>query len=196
MVQPFFITGLPQSRTTWLANLFTTGNVFCHHDLLGLVESTAALCAQLRDGMKTGRVGDSDSGLLAYYSIVKREFPDAPWVLITRDFDEAWHSLCQFVSEGPWKEAVSCTWELRQEMLARWERARLEIIQWTRCMEVPYESLERTDTLERIWKHCVPGVKWDARRAQMLQTLSVRPFQEKSPMKPKLSLIRELYPQV
>ena len=28
----FFITGLPRSRTAWLANWFTYGHTFCFHE--------------------------------------------------------------------------------------------------------------------------------------------------------------------
>lgn len=31
---PFFITGLPRSRTAWLANFCTHGGILCGHDLL------------------------------------------------------------------------------------------------------------------------------------------------------------------
>ena len=29
----FFITGYPRSRTAWFAGFFTTGPVFCHHEI-------------------------------------------------------------------------------------------------------------------------------------------------------------------
>jgi hypothetical protein len=191
---PFFITGLPQSRTTWLANFLSTGSVFCHHDLLGLVGSMAEFKARLRDDMATGRVGDSDSGLLSAWQPVMQAFPDAPWVLVIRDFEEAWQSLCEFVAEGPWSQQLSCTWELRERMSAEWAAARRGLTKTGKnILEVYFDQLDRTDTLEQVWRHCVPGVKFDRRRAEMLQTLSVRPFQAKSPMRPALSLVKELW---
>ena len=193
MVQPFFITGLPCSRTAWLANLFTTGPVFCHHDLMGRVDSMDEF--ELKLGPANGRTGDSDSGLLACYSQVATRFPAAPWVLVSRRFDHAWDSLCRFVSDGPWSEKLACTWELRQQMLVQWEAARSVMIKNPRLMEVPFESLERTDMIECIWKHCVPGVRFDRRRAQWLQGLNVRPHQGKTEARPRLSLINDLYPR-
>lgn len=192
---PFFITGLPQSRTSWLANLFTTGGLFCHHDLLGEVDSVETFCRRMRQDAMDGRVGDSDSGLLAAYGAVNKEFPTSPWVLVTRGFDDAWDSLCAFVASGPWAKQVQCSEELRVRMRNEWAKARLEIIQNPRCLEVYYSQLDNNDTLERVWKHCAPGVRFDARRVKFLQTLSVRPFQDKSPMKPAASLVRELYPE-
>lgn len=198
MNQPFFITGLPCSRTAWLANLFTTGNVMCHHDLLGRVGGMERFATAIReDGWgqpSTFRVGDADSGLLACYPQVKKLWPIAPWVLVIRKFDDAWDSLCRFVASGPWQDKLACTWELRQEMLKQWETARAQIIQDARCMEIPFESLARTDTIECLWKHCAPGARFDRRRAEWLQTMNVRPHQANTEARPKFSLIRELYP--
>lgn len=191
-MDPFFITGLPMSRTTWLANLFTTGNVFCHHDLLGRVADLDAFIWQLGRELRTGRVGDADSGLLLFHDRVRAAFPRAPWVLVTRDFDDAWSSLCAFVQSGVWSDSISCTWELQQEMRARWEMGRAKLIQWANCMEVPFEALDRTDTIERIWKHCVPGARWDERRVNLLQTFNVRPDQAKCPAKAQFGVVNEL----
>lgn len=194
MHTPFFITGLPQSRTSWLANLFSTGGVFCHHDLLGGVDSVETFLRVLRGESLDGRVGDSDSGLLACYATVMQSFPGARWVLVQREFEEAWNSLCQFVATGDWQEKLSCTWELHEEMARVWEQASKAMVQDPRCMVVPYESLERTDMIEIIWKHCVPGVRFDRRRAEMLQQLSVRPYQAKAPIRPALELVKDLWP--
>lgn len=194
MNSPFFIVGLPQSRTSWLANLFSTGGVFCHHDLLGQVESVDAFCSVMRRDAMEGRVGDADSGLVSAYAKVMAAFPGAPWVLVVRDFEDAWESLCTFVAGGPWSRQIECNWELHERMAQEWAAARKAILQLNRCMEVYYESLDNPDTIERIWKHCVPGVRFDARRAKMLQTMSVRPFQAKTAMKPAAKLVGELYP--
>ncbi len=193
MRSPFFITGLPQSRTTWLANLFCTGGVFCHHDLLGMVESVDDYLTRLRRDALDGRVGDSDSGLLSCYRAVRRSFPASPWVLVTRDFDEAWESLVEFVAEGPWDKQLNCSNDLRAGMQTAWEAARQELMQWRNVLTVPYAALEEAATLRQVWEHCVPGVRFDIRRAEMLQTLSVRPFQAKSPMRVHPSLVKDLW---
>jgi hypothetical protein len=56
---PFFITGLPRSRTAWLANFFTTDHSFCYHDISRVGSVWAIL-----ESTSSDFVGDSDSGLL------------------------------------------------------------------------------------------------------------------------------------
>ncbi len=189
MTQPFFITGLPMSRTTWLANLFTTGNVFCFHDLLGTVKDMAQFFRAM--GTEAARTGDADSGLLAVYPQVQQTFPAAPWVLIERDFEDAWESLCAYVNGGPWQEKLSCTYELKQAMAQSWGRDRLPIVNNPRCLVVPFESLERVDMIECIWKHCVPGQRFDRRRAMHLQAFNVRPQQERVAIRPWFNIVEE-----
>lgn len=192
MTQPFFITGLPQSRTSWLANLFCTGNVFCFHDLLGVVKGLREFVHAM--GTTAPRTGDSDSGLLACYAQVNQAFPEAPWILVERDFDDAWDSLCQFVNDGPWRDKLACTHEVRERMQSDWERTRLEMVRNPRVMSVPFESLDSVEMIETMWKHCVPGMRFDRRRALLLQTLRVQPMQSKVSARPRMSLVRELSP--
>lgn len=204
MNAPFFITGLPMSRTSWLANLFTTGGVMCHHDLLTRVDGVEALAARLeseRSRLGWRALGDSDSGLLWVYPVLHARFPEARWVLVQRDFEDAWESLCRFVGEGPWKDRLCCSWELRETLRRQWEEVAPRLIENPRCMTVPYESLERTDQIECVWRHCLPGVKFgeqERARAEALQRLQVRPMQSKCPARAEWNLVnevRKLWPQ-
>ncbi len=198
MHQPFFITGLPCSRTAWLANLFTTGRVFCHHDLLAEVGGLEAFHAAMAEGQGPP-TGDSDSGLLAFYPDLDRKCPKAPWLLVNRDFEDAWESLCGFVRTGTWRDSLPVTWEVHETMRAQWERMRLLMIQNPRVMEVPFASLDNVDTLERIWRHLVPGQPWDRRRAAALQKLRIQPFQAKCNIKPAFNIVnaaRNLWPSL
>lgn len=192
MHTPFFITGLPQTRTTWLANLFSTGGVFCHHDLTGQVESVDHLVRILRIDAMDGRVGNSDSGLLACFEVVERAFPTARWVLVDRDFEEAWADLSDFVASGPWREDVRCSPALHEAMAAQWLKARARLVQNPRVLVVPFASLEQDAMMEQIWTHCVPGVRLDTRRVRLLQTFSVRPFQSKCPLRVAPSMAADL----
>lgn len=189
MGTPFFITGLPCSRTSWLANLFCHNGVFCHHDLL-------AECATLDDYLLTlaaqaqeGRVGDSDSGLLECHGRVMAMWPEARWLLVSRPFEDAWQSLCAFVQSGVWGRQLCCDARLREAMLAGWTQARGELIRNPRVMEVAFDSLERPLQIEAIWRHLAPGVKFDARRAAALQKFNVRPEQAKCAALPRATMV-------
>jgi hypothetical protein len=192
MHTPFFITGLPQSRTTWLANLFSTGGVYCHHDLLGVVSSVEAMVKILRADAMGGRVGNSDSGLLACVPAMDAAFPYAKWVLVERNFEDAWADLRAFIESGPWQDDVKCSPELKDAMLAQWTTARARLIQSPRVLSVPFAALEHETVLEQVWAHCVPGVRFDLRRLRLLQTFSVRPHQAKCPLRVAPGLAAEL----
>lgn len=185
----FFVTGLPCSRTAWLANWLTTDRSFCHHDLLGRV---AGLGEYQKAMSQRPRTGDADSGLLACYSQVREIWPSAPWVLVRRDFDDAWQSLCRFVESGPWSDKLPLTWEVEQRMRADWERAVADLSRLPQVMAVSYEALDDSDTLERVWKHLLPGHWFDRKRTEALQTLRVQVFQAKAPARPPMTLIGEL----
>ncbi len=80
---PFFITGLPRSRTAWLAVASTTGNSICHHEPgFGDYESAR----DIWQAPSEVRVGISDAGLGLH---IRRIVDDiAPRVLIVdRDLE-------------------------------------------------------------------------------------------------------------
>jgi hypothetical protein len=83
--QKFFITGLPRSRTAWLANLLSYGDKsFCFHEA---VRRATDLEAQFKlyDSVTHDLVGDSSCGLLLNWQEVSARYPDARWVIIRRD---------------------------------------------------------------------------------------------------------------
>ena len=89
---PFFITGLPRSRTAWLANFFTTQTAFCFHDrckdgwTAAWVEQSLKMVAQgFVPGSPPARythVGDADSGLMLIAPQLVVMFPDARWLFV------------------------------------------------------------------------------------------------------------------
>lgn len=82
-MRPFFITGLPRSRTAWLAVASTTGNSICHHEPgFGDYESAR----DIWQAPSAVRVGISDAGLGLH---IRRIVDDiAPRVLIVdRDLE-------------------------------------------------------------------------------------------------------------
>lgn len=90
-VEPFFITGLPRSRTAWMAAFLSDGDVFCHHDLLNYCLTREAFY----DGMRRGphRTGNSDGGLVI--TDFQSKFPASRTVVIQRDRDESFASLVE-----------------------------------------------------------------------------------------------------
>lgn len=72
----FFITGLPRSRTAWMAAFLTNGEVFCAHELMNGCHSRQEFYAKME-----AVDGNSDCGLpLSNF----QEVWDAPTVIIER----------------------------------------------------------------------------------------------------------------
>lgn len=73
----FFILGMPRSRTAWLANFMTTGDVFCHHEGLNGCHTID----QYKDKLGTSD-GDACTGLVLFD--LDSQFPNAKKVIIER----------------------------------------------------------------------------------------------------------------
>ena len=80
MSDPFFILGLPRSRTAWLATWLTYGGRTCWHDALANVRNVAGL----RTLADEGAVGFAETAGSYFPRVLHREFPNAKYVFVTR----------------------------------------------------------------------------------------------------------------
>jgi hypothetical protein len=160
MRRRFFVTGLPRSRTAWFANLFSTGDVLCHHDALLECDRVTDLPSILG---RRAIVGDSDSGLLLFYSDVAAMYPGAPWVVIRRDPDEAFRSLVEHfgtdVSNGGWPILTAALQTIPAGNSS--------------ILSVSYDELGDVSIIRKIWNHCIPTVPFDAERWVLLRDLKI-----------------------
>lgn len=81
----FIVTGLPRSRTAWVANYLTYGDMFCLHDAL-----------VNWDDLKLPDVeyaGIADSGASLFQDNLSERFPDAKWIIIERNYTDVQASL-------------------------------------------------------------------------------------------------------
>ena len=79
-IGPYFLTGLPRSRTAWFSEWLPT----CLHEGMNGCYSHNEYIKKLGSG------GDSSSGLV--YFPIERYFPHAPVVIVERDIDEVMES--------------------------------------------------------------------------------------------------------
>lgn len=86
---PFFITGLPRSRTAWMAAFLTDGDVLCIHENMKFCSTKAEFYARMYH--PEYRIGNSDSGLMM--TEFQQVFPNAPTVIIERPLDDVLQSL-------------------------------------------------------------------------------------------------------
>ncbi len=93
----FFITGLPRSRTAWLAAVFTNPEVGAHclhepdFDMRDFRNLPRQWLRQIPIG--TEFAGISAPGLHRHREQLMRWFPDAPWLIVNRRVDEVGDSL-------------------------------------------------------------------------------------------------------
>lgn len=176
----FFITGTPRSRTSWFANWLTWGNAFCHHDLLGKVDSLA----QFREEMSGAEfVGDSDTGLVFLAPWLQEQFPKARWVVLDREPDAAASDLIHFARDTAWADkflpqGVSPVEALNQlsNSIALCQDAGRRI---SGALRVPFAALEREETHRAIWAHCLPGVPFPERRYRLVDRQLINPHPDK-----------------
>lgn len=84
----FFITGLPRSRSSWVANYLSYGDTMCFHDGFLGCDNLEAFCAKLRN-CHAPAVGNADPMNAVYEEALHSAFPDAKWVVLRRSLPEA-----------------------------------------------------------------------------------------------------------
>jgi len=139
----FFITGLPRSRTAWIANFFSTGDVFCWHEAMAGITSKAQYWERLSTERYT-HVGNSDCTLY-----MGGLLPNCPLVIIERDVGEVDKALTKIGFAGCLKML-----EESQAALDKMDGLR-----------IPFYEIN--DRLEEIHQHCV-DTPVDSMRAHRL----------------------------
>lgn len=95
----YLITGLPRTRTAWLANLMTYGPSFCSHELITVAGLDGAVGHLSRLNYKFKGVSDSGAGWC--WKRILMKFPDIKVLRITRPWKEAAESHYRYFSDNP-----------------------------------------------------------------------------------------------
>ena len=165
----FFVTGLPRSRTAWLANLLTENKSVCWHELTGTLNSIAEL-KDLVERAETEIVGVSEPTLLPHWSEINQLLPDARWVFVRRDKVECARSYSAAFPDNSLVQADYDKWE---EQMADAEKA-----VGNRGLTVRYQDLESYDVCSRIMRFTT-GQELDFVRWGVLDKLRVTTLAEK-----------------
>lgn len=181
MSAPFFITGLPRSRTAWLANLFTWGDSFCYHDALPDCESLGELDIML-GGLPYLEIGLSDSSLLLIWRALVRRYPTSKWVLIRRDKREALRSFRRYFKEHPYSSmpqleegALSLVFDGYDFELSAIESARVNLPNLIHVIQ--FEELTNYDACRRLLRD-VAKEHLTEERWKLLNSLRINTFSE------------------
>lgn len=159
---PFFVTGLPRSRTAWLANALTTDFSFCRHE--ALLDGVTAMVPWLSGAP---RRGDSDSGLSLVWPMIRKSFPEAPLVIVKRDPMEVRTSAVKFLGNSFNVSGVL-------EVIGRMEEGIKELEASEPHLSVRFEDVGNVGTGARIWEHLLPDLPFNAARWEFLNGLNVQ----------------------
>ena len=185
MNTPFFITGTVRSRTGWLAAYLTTHVSVCEHELMARLGTLSKWQEWLN---QPGPLrGESSSALMGEFKTITSLYPEAKWVLVRRDPEEAWESLCKFVVGGPWGKSVALSSKLKETLRRIYNNVVPWMIADPRVLVVPFEHLSDLDVLRCIWQHCLGAaavdiVPWSRERAELFTRLRVNLVQELCPL--------------
>lgn len=162
----FFVTGLPRSRTAWLANFLTCGESFCFHEAIRDADSLDDLKKMLSNS-KYRYTGSSDSSLPLFADKVLKIFPDSRLVVIERDSNEVLNSLSkafpEFTSQ---KIDPQKTMELMVNALKQFKSKYNPLV-------IQYEELNDVNVCRKLWNYLLPDIEFDYERWKLLNLLKV-----------------------
>lgn len=153
-----FITGLPRSRTAWLAAYFSTGKAFCYHEPMARISSLDQI-AGLYDLPQYDHVGISDSGLGFFTKeIIERFAPRT--IIVERDPDAVRRSL----------QSIGIPDRFYVKVLAE---ALGSVPESPLVLRVPFDALRDPQVMEQVHRHLVPSVPFDPMRFALMSKLMV-----------------------
>lgn len=143
----FCITGLPRSRTAWLAALMCAHGIETLHEYPPFFGSLEELRAWLYAGTPESPRGYVDGFCIIHHApLLKQHFGNSPIVIIQRDPMEVRRSWDAW--EGPTSDEVFG--EVMGKVIGFWrESAGAENV-----VSVPYEDLDRYEAVNYLVEHC------------------------------------------
>ena len=158
----FFITGLPRSRTAWLANFLTYRESFCYHEAIRDVNSLDDL-KKLLSNPKYKYMGSSDSSLPLFAEKVMNMFPDSKLVVVERDIVKVKKSLNKLFSEH---DEIHNMLKMNMNALGKLKSKYSHLL-------IQYESLDDVNVCKELWEYCLPDIEFNYERWRMLDLFKI-----------------------
>lgn len=162
MLRPFFVFGLPRSRTFWISRFLTYGGWNCSHEEICNIRSLE----DVRAWLSLPLVGTAETAAAPWWRILHKLCPDARIVIIRRDPGQSFESMMRLgISFDP----VLLAREIRKldaklgQITARWPGA----------LSVAYDDLRQEETCARIFEHCL-GLPYDPAWWQTLHGMNLQ----------------------
>jgi len=154
----FVITGMPRTGTAWLSVFLTYRDTVCRHDLFS-AEGVSAGARRLEEDV-FGAYGVADCGAVVCLERVRARWPDAQWVVLTRDAEECRDSV---------RRAFGFDHDLTEH--ARLVGAAVSAL-GASALVVPFEQV--FDRADEIAAHC--DIRWrpDGARTEELRRMNIQ----------------------
>ena len=157
----FFVTGLPRSRTAWMAAFLSTGETLCYHEPSYKISKIDQL-PTLFDSTFYKHLGISDSGLGFHIEWILENVKPRT-LIIERDVEEVKASLKEHMGV-PMEHFYYC--ELLHETLAQFRNHPL--VKW-----VSFNSLVHKRVMQDIYWWLMPGSAFDEERWEQFANLHI-----------------------
>ena len=160
----FFILSTARCRSSWFGNLFTYKDSFCFNEELRYISYWDELVNRI--GFRPEKyVGFEDPELLHYIETLYKLFPNAKYVLLERDRQEAEMSL---VRSG------NIPLEIVTQKFDRWyediEKFKTIVGEYTK---LHFDDMDKLEKVREVWKYILPHSKFDIDRWHMLTALHI-----------------------
>lgn len=152
----FFVTGMPRSRTAWMAAWLTTDNTFCFHDVMTrphLDLSGPGSCKY---------VGYSGPEVC----LEARKYSGIPCVTIHRSKEQALASFLKIVKQHP-------EVKLTEKEIAQWWDERETLLGGLPGKHVSFDLLNNESTMRNLWNYLMPGIPFDAARYRLMNSFNI-----------------------
>lgn len=157
--KPFFVTGMPRSRTAWLAAWLTTGPTVCFHDPPG--NAFPAITTA------TDRTGMSGPEVCTAFADYSASYPSAPWLVVQRRD-----------SYPAFKKVLDRYLKPEEIVLRGWWNDRLrvleDVINGPRTLTIDFTDLDHPNIARAVWDHLLPDQPFDATRYEILNSLNIQ----------------------
>lgn len=158
LAKNFLVTGLPRSRTAWMAAFLSTGNSICFHEPLKKLSDISELPEALRS-VNHSYVGASDSGAGYFLPWIMKNSP-MPILIIDRDERDVTESM----------QSIGYQMGNAIELLS-------DRLHAAKChpdvMWVTFDSLDNNRIMQKIWWHLMPGSAFDEERYEVFKDLKI-----------------------
>lgn len=157
MTQPFFITGLPRSRSAWISNWLTTVRSLCFHDMP--FDEDLLRCASY--------VGFAGPELVTQFSAVRKDYPSSKWVVVLRKSEDALNSFLAWSRDLVNGEDAKQFWNTRVYELEK-------LTMSPNVRRVAYQELDSEMHARDLWEFLLPDIPFDPVRWCLLQRLNIQ----------------------